>query len=167
MDVITEDEEARISHASGSPLGAMYGELTPEGAACVLAWLRPRHGDVLYDLGSGAGRFAMQCALELPFVSVRGIELAESRHAVARAAAERIALPNVSFCNGDFLQADLSDATLVYSGNLVFHSNFLARLGAVLSRLPQLRTIASLRRFPPTTWQCMPARTRVHRTRHW
>ena len=41
------------------------------------------------------------------------------------------------------------DATLIYVASLLFDDAFMSMLGARLARLPHLRTIATLSRFPP------------------
>ena len=139
-------EQSRCGQAAG------YGELTSDGTRLVLHELRPRRGDVILDLGSGAGRFALQAALAAPTARSIGVELAPSRHAVAISAASRASLSNLAFHHGDMLDASLcADATLVYVSPLLFHADFIMRLGAMLDALPSLCVIASLgRRFPPS-----------------
>ena len=149
---IPEAEASEVCEQSRSTKAAGYGELTSDGTRLVLHELRPRRGDVILDLGSGAGRFSLQAALAAPTARSIGVELAPSRHAVAVSAASRASLSNLAFHHGDMLDASLcADATLVYVSPVLFHADFINRLGAMLDALPSLCVIASLgRRFPPS-----------------
>jgi len=105
--------------ASGGHEG--YGELCIAGTAALLLLLRPSDGDVLYDLGSGAGRVLAQIALEAPTLRAVGIELSPSRHAVACAAIARVESPHRCEARlGDLLAAPCDDATVVFIAGLLF-----------------------------------------------
>jgi tRNA G46 methylase TrmB len=71
VHTIPQAEVAQLSETSSC--GHVYGELTHEGTETVLRMMRPAHGDVLYDMGSGAGRFVVHAALALPHVRVVGV----------------------------------------------------------------------------------------------
>ena len=145
-------EAAHIRASSGSSKADGYGEMTSDSARMVLDALQLQAGDVLCDLGSGSGRFALQAAVAHPQAHCIGVELAPSRHAVACGAAARAALPNLALVHGDLIDAThCADATLIYVSPILFHADFLAQIGAMLDQLPKLRVIASLgRRFPPS-----------------
>ena len=146
---ISEEEERHIDDCCGSVHSHTYGELV--GVRDVLKCLQPRPcGDTLWDLGSGAGRFVLQAAMEHTGLKVVGVELSEKRHAAAATAACRAALPNALLVHGDLLQAGCEDATLVYVASVAFGDELMRRLGAKLAHLPALRTVALLGRdFPP------------------
>lgn len=130
-----------------------YGELTPRGVRQVFKLLQPTADDVFYDLGSGCGRCVLQAILEWPFLrrSV-GIELSAQRdrigqQALARAG-ERVR-ERADLIRGDIIVCDgCEDATIVYCASLLFDDAFMRRLGERLVGLPQLRTVATLTRFP-------------------
>lgn len=110
-------ESERHQFDSIAPSSGTYGELTVRGAATVFRLLQPTGGDVLYDLGSGTGRFVLQAALTLPRVRVVGVELSATRHAAAIKAHQRVvgvhARGNLALRHADILTTPCSDATLV------------------------------------------------------
>jgi hypothetical protein len=132
-----------------------YGELTTLGFRQLGKYFHPRADDVFCDLGSGRGRAVLQAALEWPVASAVGIELSASRDAVAQAAlrrAEPLLRKPARLERADMLACEGScrDATIVYVASLLFDDDFMFRLGQFLSQsMPDLRSIASLRRFPP------------------
>jgi hypothetical protein len=145
---ISEDEERLIDDSGGSVHSHTYGELV--AVRDVLRLLQPRPvGDTLWDLGSGAGRFVLQAAMEYTGLKTVGVELSEKRHEAAATAARRAALPNVLLVHGDLLQACCEDATLVFVVSLAFGDELMRRLGAKLARLPALRAVALLGRDLP------------------
>ncbi|MGF1527099.1 MAG: class I SAM-dependent methyltransferase [Candidatus Competibacterales bacterium] len=92
---------------------APYGEtfLTTLQTAAQRLALKP--GDVVYDLGCGRGRVALWLACFTP-AQVVGIDLQPVfvRRAAAMARVARV--PRLTFRHGDWLTADLRDATAVY-----------------------------------------------------
>ena len=147
---IPADEARAIDDSGGHEA---YGELTARGVRAVRAMLRPQHGDVVYDLGSGAGRAVLQTALEWHEISrAVGIELSDTRHAVGAAALARAPASlraRASLRRADMLLDGCRDANLVYVASLLFDEAFMRRLGAVLAAAPRLRSVATLREFPP------------------
>ncbi|NOT28399.1 MAG: class I SAM-dependent methyltransferase [Acidobacteria bacterium] len=70
-------------------------------------------GDIVYDLGSGDGRIVIAAALRFGAQGV-GIEIDPARVETARANAVRAGIEHlVTFRQGDVMEADLSDATVV------------------------------------------------------
>jgi hypothetical protein len=71
--------------------GEIYGELTPRGMRQVarqLAAVGPLNSrSVLYDVGSGYGRFALFLRLSTPCARIVGVEINPCRHRIARARA--------------------------------------------------------------------------------
>ena len=136
-----------------------YGELTVRGMRELRAHLVPRLGDVFYDLGSGRGASVVQAAMEWPVARAVGVELATSRDAVGQSALSRMEDPSlrdrIALRRGDIIACDgCEDATIVYVASLLFDDAFMVRLGHRLAELPNLRTVATLRRFPP---EALPA----------
>ena len=106
-------------------------------------------GDVVYDLGSGAGRFVAQACLAIPGLRGVGVELAESRHAVAAAAEQRPGWPPLASArHADILHTPMDECTHVYFASVAFDDTFMAKCGAKLAELPRLTAVATLRRFP-------------------
>ena len=154
----------RLSHT--------YGELTPGGARKLLDYLQLSERDVFYDLGAGVGKVVLQAALSVPLNKCVGIELLPSRCAAGRAVlreARRRGLIQAARCalrRGDFLTANLNDATAVYTCSTVFSARLLGCLARKVAALPRRPVLVSLRSLPavpramrqvamlrlPTTW---------------
>jgi hypothetical protein len=69
--------------------------------------------DVFVDLGAGLGKVAMAVNL-LTGAQTRGVEMQPALVAAARAQATELGLHGVTFVEGDALDADLDDATVVF-----------------------------------------------------
>uniref|UniRef100_A0A7S3AM29 Histone-lysine N-methyltransferase, H3 lysine-79 specific n=1 Tax=Haptolina ericina TaxID=156174 RepID=A0A7S3AM29_9EUKA len=117
---IAESEMALINECGASTAADVYGELTVAGARDVLHSLDVHATETLYDLGSGAGRFVLQAAMEHPLLRCVGVELSQTRHDAATLAARRAALPNLTLVHADLLEAPLDDASHVFVASLVF-----------------------------------------------
>lgn len=78
-----------------------------------LARVQPTERDVLFDLGSGNGKFALAVAASTS-TAVVGVEVGASYVSAARATAVRLRLNNVRFVCGAVQEADLSSATMFY-----------------------------------------------------
>ena len=150
VHAIPEDEEDAIDASGGHEC---YGELTVEGTSELLQLVPLARDDVFFDLGSGAGRVIAQIAMQRPEVRAVGIELSQTRHAVACAALERLApAPHrAAAVHGDILAAPCDGATVVFIAGLLFDDGFMRRLGERLAALPRVRAIATLRPFPADT----------------
>ena len=92
--------------------------------------------DVFVDLGAGLGKAAMAVHL-LTGAPARGVELQAGLVSEASAQARELGLDAVSFAQGDALDADLDDATVVFfylpfTGDVL--AGVLQRLEAVARR---------------------------------
>ena len=92
--------------------------------------------DVFVDLGAGLGKVAMAVNL-LTGARTRGVEMQPALVAAARAQATELGLHGVTFVEGDALDADLDDATVVFlylpfTGEVL--AGVLRRLEAVARR---------------------------------
>ena len=91
---------------------------------CAVGGLRP--ADLLVDLGSGTGRVVLGAALAFPALgAARDYELLPGLHAAALATHARILglgapCAPVVLEQGDFLEADWSDASLLFATSLCF-----------------------------------------------
>jgi len=103
----------------------LYGELTREGVEHMMEKLRPYFSDpngVFYDLGSGTGKIVSHVALGSQLSKVCGIELDVIRHSKSKRHVENLSFPitKPQIINGDFLNYDFSDATIIYFDNLMW-----------------------------------------------
>ena len=78
-----------------------------------LRCLNPQPADVVYDLGSGYGRFPLYGALTSPAQFV-GVEIIPGRSRIAQAAKDRYSIGNARFVEGNVLDTDISDGTMFY-----------------------------------------------------
>ncbi|ABM81021.1 SAM-dependent methyltransferase [Hyperthermus butylicus] len=77
--------------------------------------LRPKPGDVVYDIGCGDGRVAVTIASKFPHVRVRCVELRRDLVERARKLAEEQGVRGlVDIVEADFFKVDLRDANIVY-----------------------------------------------------
>jgi hypothetical protein len=135
---IPKADERRVRASSGSPL---YGEITPASVARLLDHLGVGEDDVLYDLGSGVGKMVIQAAMTVPLRGCVGVELSRTRHeaaeqALARARKEGLVVARqCELRNEDLLEADLADATVVYSCSTGFSLRFMRKLTKKLTGL--------------------------------
>ena len=116
-------EDLRLFKAAGSN-PSFYGEINFEGVDMLLAKLNLGPQDILYDLGSGIGKFAMQAYLFTNTSKVIGIELSKARHNLATVAKTKFekddqkwmqAGRTLEFRQEDFATSDISDATILYA----------------------------------------------------
>ena len=107
----------------GSPV---YGEITQRGTEALLEKFSEyfNKNTVFYDLGSGLGKMVAHVGLVSESKSI-GIEYSEQRHSGATIMQETFLKNhnNISFKNGNVLDFDLSDATVIYMDNTVFPEN--------------------------------------------
>jgi len=105
--------------------------------------------DVVYDLGSGDGRIVIQAAREYGARGV-GIDLDRSLIEIARHLARESGVADrVTFIEGDFFTADISQATVVM---LFLSSAVNARLESKLRAELRPGTRVISHQFPIGTW---------------
>lgn len=126
-----------------------YGEITPHGMRRML-WLLPsacalRADSVLYDVGSGFGRFASFLRSHTSVRRVVGIEVNECR---ARIAA-RLAAPSLEFRSGDVRELGFDDATHVFITSQCWGTQLLRDLfGRLAHRAPHLGCVVNYGSLP-------------------
>lgn len=127
-----DKSETRIVRASKS--SPTYGEIMPAATHHLLTHLKLGEKDVLYDLGSGVGKFIIQAAMTVKAKKMVGVELAQTRHEIAQ---EHLALAkkekllrtkNVKFECEDILKLNLSKATVIYTCSTAFPERFMKTL---------------------------------------
>lgn len=82
----------------------------------IMHFLKPTEEDVIYDIGSGYGRFALYGALTTK-ATLKGVEFVKNRVVMAERIKRRLKQENVSFVNGDAAKTDMSDGTIFYMYN--------------------------------------------------
>jgi SAM-dependent methyltransferase len=83
----------------------------------ILNLARASKEDVFYDLGCGLGRLCVVAVAEFGVKKAVGIELHRGRAAKATKCVQELGLAGrIEIRNEDFMESDLHDATIVYSG---------------------------------------------------
>lgn len=82
----------------------------------ILHELNPTPNDVVYDVGSGYGRFCLYGALTTE-ATFKGVEAVSARFETAMSIKDKLHIPNVDFVNRNVVDADLSDGTIFYLFN--------------------------------------------------
>lgn len=142
-----EPERAAMSAVGAGPV---YGELGAAGTSQLLRELALTEADVVVDLGSGLGRFALHGALATPARFV-GVELAESRHQAALRARARLVANGwaraaaVEFVCADLRTHSLEAATVVFACSTAFPPSLLRELAEQLWLAPRLRCFVAPR----------------------
>lgn len=116
---------------------SVYGEITMQGVSKVIAKFREafnKPNAVFYDLGCGLGRMVGQVALLTNVTRSIGVELCPNRYAAAKKLADSAFFPAAKpeFIEGNFLDQDYSDATIVYIDNTMYNKDVLQRLLGLL-----------------------------------
>lgn len=150
-DKFFEEIEEAENHLNISALAERYGEEQYTYEATPYSYIvdflnkfAPLKSDIVYDLGSGYGRFIIFCAMNSDAM-FRGIEICEIRNQKARELAHRIGLRNVDFITGNVLDADIED------GNIFFLFNpFAPRTMEEIGK--KLRKIATAKQIKIATW---------------
>ena len=166
------DAVARVREAQeGLPIGAgtdmggayssndtalVYGEITEAGMGILHDALGLRSDDVLYDLGSGVGKFFLYSALRAVCSTANGIEVGEKRHSTAERSCMRLTemlessrqrdrCSSFSAILGDITNPIYKDATVCTCCNIMFGGLINGKLiNNFLTRCPKLRTVASI-----------------------
>lgn len=150
-------EPGEKEEAAKDKIFLTYGELLYPSVNALIDYMDISENDVFYDFGSGIGKVGLQFFLKTPVKKVVGIEFSEKRHVVAEQVFAKVKeeFPELFLNNrelksicGNFLEIDISDATIIYSCSTCFSEELLADMGQVFNRCPKLRYVASMKPIP-------------------
>lgn len=117
-----------------------YGEILLSSADILIhSILNLSHNDVLYDLGSGTGKFTIQSFITSNITKAIGIELSPKRHCIALSTLSNlislgyippsfISTRTITFIQDDFFNSKISDATVIYICSTLFSQKTMIRL---------------------------------------
>jgi len=151
------DQERKFIEKDYPKKTSTYGEISYDSAQQLLADSDINFGknDVFYDLGSGVGKLVVQVYLNTPVAKSVGIELSPTRHKRTQRIADRLKKYNkidndrvISFLEGDFLEADLSDATIIFICSTCYAPTLLEQLVSKFSKLKKGLRVISLKELP-------------------
>jgi hypothetical protein len=126
------------------PLGNPNMGSRARQAADFLGVVEPGQADVVFDLGSGSGKFALTVSAST-LSRVVGIELCADYVGESRTCANALALRNARFEHADVRSADLSEGSIFY----LYHpfrgavASAVAELLGALARLKDIRIFSS------------------------
>lgn len=137
-----------------------YGEVSVESVSTtILPFLKLQADDIFYDLGCGSGKIVIQAVLQTPCAVAKGIELMQNRVQKGADAVDRLdamKLPvmegkRVHIVQGDICKppevANMRDATVVFINNVCFGPELMLRVIQMLTFMPNLRRVVTLRKF--------------------
>lgn len=146
-----------------SPDGALnkieltYGEILYPSMEKLLSKISLSEEDIFIDLGSGLGKLVLQVFLCTRVKEACGIEIIPTLHKQALLAAERVEreLPafycndrRLYFLQGSFLELPLERASIVLIGSPCFSPTMLDTLAQIISNIPRIHTVLTLRPLP-------------------
>jgi hypothetical protein len=126
-----------------------YGEIEFLPFIALLSLVKPDHGTVFYDLGSGIGKAVIACAMVYPVHKSVGVELLPELYLGACSQVKLLTMnPNytektkkMEFIQGSFLEVDLKEATLIFINSTTIFGSVWEALCVRLNNLPQLSTV--------------------------
>jgi hypothetical protein len=104
----------RVHDEDGEQIG--YGGTPYDVSREILQIIQPRKGDIIYDLGSGLGRFVFYGALTTP-AHYRGIELVPERFAGCERIQREKGIDNAEFIHSDVKKQDYGDGDVFFMFN--------------------------------------------------
>ena len=131
-----------------------YGELLFASVSKLIQIIKPSADDMFLDMGSGIGKLATQVFLQTEITRVLGIEAAKSRNDVAIEACLKLKsqLPQLFaqkrelvFENGNFLNYDLLEVTIIYICSTCFTQELLLEIGKKINMLPNVTKVLTLK----------------------
>ncbi|MBA2656692.1 MAG: hypothetical protein H0U70_06855 [Tatlockia sp.] len=125
IDGFTLSRQARDGYDA---IEYLYGEIKFEHFIALLSLCRPNSSTVFYDLGSGTGKAVLACSMVFKVKKSLGVELFDSLHQVAISQKMHLReikdyelqADTIQFINGDFIQTDLTEATIVFINSTAF-----------------------------------------------
>jgi SAM-dependent methyltransferase len=134
----------------------VYGEVVPESFYELISDLDPQPGQIFYDLGSGTGKAVILAALLWEFKKCIGIELLDSLYNASKEVKDTFEATirpkfkqalgdrEVTMIHGDILQANISDADIIFMNSTCFQDDLMAALEQKLEEVRPNAQIISL-----------------------
>jgi len=134
-----------------------YGEILYPSVNKVIGYLDINENDVFYDLGSGIGKVPLQFFLKTPVKKAYGVEASKKRNDHAIRVYEHLKLEfpelfktgrQLGCMESNFLEADITDATIIYTCSTCFNEELLADIGSIVDRCPNIKYVVSMKPIP-------------------
>ena len=113
---------SRAARAHHEAMEYTYGEIDFMSFIALIAMTHPTPETLFYDLGSGTGKAVLACAMVFDMQACCGIELFDALHNAALIQQDRLRqypaytqkADTIHFMNDNFLNVDLSKASLIF-----------------------------------------------------
>lgn len=134
-----------------------YGEILYPSVSKFISYLDVNENDVFCDLGSGIGKVALQFFLKTPVKKAYGIEYSETRNKMAEKVYAQVKheFPELfkggrtlDCASANFLEADIKDATIIYSCSTCFSEELLSDMGKLIDTCPNIKYLVSMKQIP-------------------
>lgn len=148
---------SRFARQKQDAIEYTYGEIEFLPFIALLSLVTPDSDTVFYDLGSGVGKAVIACAMVYPVRKSVGIELLPELCVIAEQQAKKLAshpkyqkeAEKIQFLQDDLLEADLSEATLIFINSTTFLGITWQKLSVRLSNFSQLQTVITTSKALP------------------
>lgn len=121
----------------------VYGEILYSSWKAILDDIKPTDRDVLYDLGCGVGKVAIQALFDTPIKQVIGVELSPTRAARAQYIKKKLEQEHkippekaLNIYKQNMLDANLDDATIVYMCSTCYPDELMRDITTKLEAIP-------------------------------
>lgn len=146
-----------------------YGEIEFISFIALLSLVKPDENTVFYDLGSGIGKAVIACSMVFPVHKSVGIEIFPELYLNACKIAEQLtSIKNycgnthkIQFIQGDFLESDLTEATLIFINATAFFGPLWEKLSEKINNLPHLQTVITTSKILESSHFHVTTRTKV------
>jgi hypothetical protein len=141
-------QHARRNHDA---MEYVYGEIEFFSFIALLSLIHLDKNTVFYDLGSGTGKAVLACAMVFPVHKSVGVELFPELYLESCKQVEQLASLNpyaeqakkIKFILGDFLEANLNEATVIFINATAFFGPTWENLCSKIDNLPHVNTIVT------------------------
>ena len=156
-------------------VASTYGEMLPSSVDEMISHVDINSNDVFYDLGSGGGKIILQTFANTNVGIAKGIEFQPNRYKIAEKALRRsyIRNPNllnddriVTFYNGNILNFDLSDATIIYMCSTCYSPDLMDSILEKVRQNTNLKYIISLKSHDKFL-EILPKKETLHLPMTW
>ncbi|MFC3909839.1 methyltransferase [Legionella dresdenensis] len=122
----------------------VYGEIEFESFIALIALCKPDADCIFYDLGSGAGKAVLACAMVFPVKKSYGVELFGNLHQCANRQKQTLSTltgyshcqDQITFIQSDLLHIPLTDATLIFINATSFFGYLWQQISIHLEQIP-------------------------------
>lgn len=121
----------------------IYGETPFITVKKMLEWAGINKNDIFYDLGSGTGKVVLFVNIYFGINAV-GIEILPSMVRLSKILKDKLKLKEVRFINGNFLEVDLRESSIVYVAGTAFCDSTIKQITEKFQELKKGTKIITL-----------------------